>query len=136
MSSETKHLIKVGIRVMEIGPLSLHGRSHDVTPIELGPEKLVFLCSWDIPMSPKIKLRYEIDDMFDHIQVYGRIQTQEPLQDYRLYQVQICTDRDQKARITGMLNRMISSHVAFSHAVYQNYIYRSPGQYNKKLIIQ
>ncbi|GAA0852228.1 hypothetical protein ABER99_19115 [Paenibacillus glucanolyticus] len=121
---------------MEIGALSVHGRSHNVTPVELSPEKLVFLCPWDIPISPKIKLSYEIDDTYDHIQVFGRIQIQEHLHDYQLYQVEICTDRDQKARITGMLNRMISSHMALNHSVYRNYIHSSQGQYNKKLIIQ
>lgn len=94
---------------MEIGSLKIQGDAHSVTPLELHPEKLVFLCRWPIPVNPKVKLRYEIDDGDDLIIVEGRIVTEEPFMNSYLYHTEIYANQDQKSRITGMLNRMIMS---------------------------
>lgn len=108
MSNEMSHLIRVGVRILKIGSLNIQGELHAVTPLELHPERLVFLCRWPIPITPNVKLGYEINDGTDQIRLAGRIVTEEPFMSSYLYHAEIYADQDQKSRITGMLNRMIT----------------------------
>ena len=60
---------------MQIGQLTIHGKSHSVTPLESPPSGLVFLCPWEIPTHSSIILGYEIDDNVDHILLSGHIES-------------------------------------------------------------
>ncbi|KKO51001.1 hypothetical protein [Paenibacillus sp. DMB20] len=102
-----RHMLSVRIRLTAIGPVLIQGRRHHVDPIELSPHRLVFLCSWDIPESSRVKLSYELDDSCDRITVAGRLLSKQAWGSRILYTVLLRgTDRDQ-LRITGMLNRML-----------------------------
>ncbi|OIB00217.1 hypothetical protein AK95_23980 [Paenibacillus sp. LC231] len=110
MLRERQHQITVRIRVMQIGQLTIHGKSHSVTPLELLPSGLVFLCPWEIPIHSNIILGYEIDDNVDHILLSGHIESRGLFYGRQLYHTEFHTDGDKKTRIVGMLNRMMFSH--------------------------
>ncbi|MCV4233395.1 hypothetical protein OHJ21_19615 [Virgibacillus sp. LDC1] len=110
MLRERQHQITVRIRVMQIGELTIHGKSHSVTPLELLPSGLVFLCPWEIPIHSNVILGYEIDDNVDHILLSGRIESRGLFYGRQLYHTEFHTDVDKKTRIVGMLNRMMFGH--------------------------
>jgi len=110
MLQERQHQITVRIKVMRIGDLTIHGKSHSVTPLELLPSGLVFLCPWEIPIHSNVVLGYEIDDNVDHIQVTGRIESRGLFYGRQLYHTEFHADGDKKTRIVGMLNRMMFGH--------------------------
>lgn len=110
MLQDQQHQITVRIRVMKIGELTIHGKSHSVTPLELLPSGLVFLCPWEIPIHSNVIMGYEIDDNVDHILLTGRIESKGLFYGRQLYRTEFHTDGDKKTRIVGMLNRMMFGH--------------------------
>lgn len=111
MSKKVQHRINVGVRLAALGRLNVNGRSHPVTPLELSTEKLLFLCPWDIPVRPSVKLCYELDDSYDHFMVTGSSLSREDWKESSLYTARIQVSENEKLRITGMLNRMMCHHV-------------------------
>lgn len=107
MLKNGRNSINVGISVTAIGRLNIQGRSHQVIPLELSPEKLLFLCSWNIPLSPNVKFCYELDDTYDQIRVTGESLTKELWKESTLYTARLQGSENEKLRITGMLNRMM-----------------------------
>lgn len=110
MPKQDQHFIHVSVRLTAIGQLNIHGRSHPVVPLELTQEKLVFLCPWDIPHVPSLRLVYELDDSFDRLQVPGQLTAKEPWGSRQLMTAVLQASSDDKLRITGMLNRMMAQH--------------------------
>ncbi|GAB6927019.1 hypothetical protein JCM10914A_10020 [Paenibacillus sp. JCM 10914] len=120
MLYEGQHQITVKIRILQIGNLTIHGRSHSITPLELLPGGLVFLCPWDIPMNTNVKLGYEMDDQVDYLLLTGNIKSRGLCDGHPLYQTDFDLDSEQKTRMIGMLNRMMFSKMDTGKLRYYN----------------
>lgn len=107
MLNTGQHSINVRISVTAIGQLDIQGRRHQVIPLELSPERLLFLCPWNIPLSLNVKLCYELNDSYDHLRIQGKSLTKVHWKDSGLYTAMLHVSKNEKLRITGMLNRMI-----------------------------
>lgn len=107
MSPKIQHRISVGVRLTALGRLNVKGRSHQVTPLELSTEKILFLSSWNIPLNPTVKLCYDLDDSYDRLIVTGSSLSREDWKESSLYTVRLKVTENEKLRITGMLNRMM-----------------------------
>ncbi|ANY74551.1 hypothetical protein [Paenibacillus ihbetae] len=107
MLHERQHQITVSIRLLRIGEMTIHGKSHPVIPLELVPNGLVFLCPWKIPIQSNITLGYVIDDRVDHLLLTGSLEDRGLFQGHYMYRLEFEADREQKSRIIGMLNRMM-----------------------------
>lgn len=107
MLHERQHQITVSIRLLRIGEMTIHGKSHPVTPLELVPNGLVFLCPWKIPIQSNVLLGYVIDDRVDHLLLTGTLEDRGLFQGHYMYRLEFEADREQKSRIIGMLNRMM-----------------------------
>ncbi|MFC7678308.1 hypothetical protein [Paenibacillus sp. GCM10028914] len=107
MSRKVHHHINVGVRLAAIGKLNVNGRTHQITPLELSTEKILFLCSWDIPVTFNIKLTYELDDSYDRLIVSSSFLTREVWKESNLYTARLQATENEKLRITGMLNRLM-----------------------------
>lgn len=110
MSQKVHHQINVGVRLLAIGNLNVNGRTHQVTPLELSTEKILFLCTWDIPVTSNIKLCYELDDSYDRFMISSNLLTREVWRESILYTARLQVSENEKLRITGMLNRMMCHH--------------------------
>ncbi|UNK17622.1 hypothetical protein MNQ98_24705 [Paenibacillus sp. N3/727] len=120
MSNDGRRSINVGISVTSIGRLNIHGQSHQIIPLELSPEKLLFLCPWNIPLSPNVKFCYELDDSYDLLRVTGGSLTKELWKENSLYTARLQVSENEKLRITGMLNRMMCHYLCESPIVLYN----------------
>ncbi|NMO95697.1 hypothetical protein [Paenibacillus lemnae] len=102
--------LTVRLQLAAIGKLHMSGRFHEVAPLELSTEKLSFLCDWEIPEAHSVKLNYELDDTCDRLLMQGKMLSRKPWGSRMLYTVRLEASEEQKLRITGILNRMMSCY--------------------------